>query len=73
MSDCATEETKGFYFALFWAYYVSSQIVGSFVGALLITRTTGPTFFMIMGSFTLLFSFLFFEVTEGTELLTYKV
>lgn len=31
MSDCATEETKGFFFSYFWAFYMSSQIFGSLI------------------------------------------
>lgn len=50
MSLSTTNENKGFYFGYFWAYYASSQIFGNLLGALLIEKTTGPTFFLIMGS-----------------------
>lgn len=33
IADCATEETKGFYFALFWSFYMGSQIFGSLIAA----------------------------------------
>jgi MFS family permease len=33
VSDCATEENKGFYFALFWSFYMGSQIFGSLIAA----------------------------------------
>lgn len=46
---CATEETKGFFFALFWAMYMGSQIAGNAVGAAIITSSSGPIFFVIMG------------------------
>ena len=33
ISDCATERTKGFYFALFWAFYMGSQVFGNLIAA----------------------------------------
>jgi MFS family permease len=33
ISDCAVEENKGFYFALFWAFYMGSQIFGNLIAA----------------------------------------
>lgn len=49
ISECANEETKGFFFALFWAFYMASQIFGNLTGALIITHASGPSFFLIMG------------------------
>lgn len=49
VSLCANEETKGFFFALFWAFYMGSQIFGNLTGALIITKASGPSFFLIMG------------------------
>ena len=40
MSDCATEETKGFFFSYFWAFYQSSQIVGSLLAAYCLRQTS---------------------------------
>ena len=51
MSLCANEETKGFYFGYFWAWYMSAQIVGNFTGALIIKRTMSSEFFIIMSAF----------------------
>ena len=50
MSKCASESNKGFYFGYFWAWYMSSQIVGNALGALIIQHTSGPLFFMIMAT-----------------------
>jgi len=50
ISLCATDDTRGFYFGLFWSIYMSSQIFGNFTGAIIITRASGPTFFLIMGA-----------------------
>ena len=49
VSSCASEETKGFYFGHFWALYMSAQIFGNLIGALLIRQTSGIWFFLIMG------------------------
>jgi hypothetical protein len=49
VSNCASESTKGFYFGHFWALYMSAQIFGNLTGALLISKTSGIWFFLIMG------------------------
>ena len=49
VSDCASRETQGFYFAHFWAFYMSSQVVGNAVGGFMIEQTSGPMFFFLMG------------------------
>jgi MFS family permease len=33
ISECATERTKGFYFAFFQAFYMGSQIFGNIIAA----------------------------------------
>lgn len=33
ISDCATEKTKGFYFAYFWSFYMGSQVFGNLIAA----------------------------------------
>lgn len=33
ISDCATEKTKGFFFAFFWAFYMGSQVIGNLIAA----------------------------------------
>ena len=61
MTLCSTENSVGFYFSIFWTFYMFSQIFGNLVGALIITRTSGPMFFLILGiimvSGTLMFLF----------------
>jgi len=49
MSLCATEQSKGFYFGMFWSIFMSSQIVGNLIGSIIIKKTSGPSFFLIMG------------------------
>lgn len=36
ISDCATENSKGFFFAYFWAFYMGSQIVGNLISAIVL-------------------------------------
>ncbi|CDW81164.1 major facilitator superfamily protein [Stylonychia lemnae] len=33
ISDCATENTKGFFFAFFWSFYMGSQVIGNIISA----------------------------------------
>jgi len=33
IADCANEDTKGFFYGYFWAYYMSSQVIGNLIGA----------------------------------------
>ena len=63
ISLCATDETKGFFFALFWAFYMGSEIFGNLTGALIITRASGPVFFLIMGLIMLItvFGYIFLK------------
>jgi MFS family permease len=35
ISDCATERSKGFFFAFFWAFYMGSQVVGSLISGVI--------------------------------------
>jgi hypothetical protein len=62
MSLCADENSKGFYFGYFWAWYMFAQIIGNLTGALLITHTFGPSFFIIMSSIAVFFTFGFFAI-----------
>ena len=57
ISLCATESTKGFYYALYWAFYMLSNIVGNVAGGIIMTKSSGPSFFIIMGSLMLLVAF----------------
>jgi MFS family permease len=33
ITDCTTEETKGFYYAFFWSFYMGSQVFGNLLAA----------------------------------------
>lgn len=36
ISDCATERSKGFFFAYFWAFYMGSQMFGSLISGVIL-------------------------------------
>lgn len=36
ISDCATERSKGFFFAYFWAFYMGSQVSGSLISGIIL-------------------------------------
>ena len=38
-AECATDETKGFYFSCFWTTYTFSQVVGNLIAALVLGNT----------------------------------
>lgn len=48
IAECATEETKGFYFGFFWTMYTFSQVVGNLVAALVLGNTDEETYFIVM-------------------------
>ena len=50
MSLCATKQTKGFYYGYFWVFYMSSQIFGNYIGAISIDKSSGPFFYLMLGS-----------------------
>jgi hypothetical protein len=54
ISLCATESTKGFYFGFFWVFFMTSELAGNAVGGEIITRTSGPKFYLFMGGIMLI-------------------
>eukprot|EP00347_Sterkiella_histriomuscorum_P010332 403376713 len=49
LSDCATEETKGFFFSYFWVFYMSSQIFGNLIAAYCLRTMSQANMFIILG------------------------
>ena len=45
-----TAKIKGFFFSLFWAFYMASQIVGNLVAALSVSQLKQQYLFVIMAS-----------------------
>jgi len=48
IAECATPSTKGFYYGLFWFFYMMSMTVGSLIGAFVLTEGVNETFFYIV-------------------------
>ena len=59
IADCATERNKGFFFSYFWAFYMSSQIVGNYIAAKVLGRMTQTAYILIMTLTTVVFSIVF--------------
>ena len=57
ISDCATERSKGFFFAFFWAFYMGSQVVGSLISGVIFSNIPfywyAIIMFMILGVATI--------------------
>ena len=47
ISECATPKTKGFFYGFFWIVYMSSQVVGSLIGAAILHSGKDQTFFYV--------------------------
>jgi len=47
ISECATPKTKGFFYGFFWIVYMTSQVVGSLVGAAILESGKGQTYFYV--------------------------
>lgn len=47
ISACATPKTKGFFYGFFWIVYMSSQVVGSLIGAAILKSGKGQTYFYV--------------------------
>jgi MFS family permease len=61
IAECATEETKGFYFAFFWSFYMGSQVIGNLIGAFVLNSLPQTTYVLIMLSIcTVAVALLFF-------------
>jgi hypothetical protein len=59
ISDCATVNNKGFFFGYFWAYYMSSQIFGNFIAAVVLGKISQTAYVVIMTVLTLAAAILF--------------
>ncbi|CDW77194.1 major facilitator superfamily protein [Stylonychia lemnae] len=48
IAQCATEKTKGFFFAFYWAFYMGSQVFGSLIAAFVLGAFDQKYFVIIM-------------------------
>eukprot|EP00347_Sterkiella_histriomuscorum_P022843 403336943 len=47
-AECATEDSKGFYFSCFWTTYTFSQVVGNLIAAFILGSMEQSSYFFIM-------------------------
>ena len=64
MSECATEDTKGFFFGYFWAFYMASQIFGNLLAAYVLGNLSEEIFFVLMSIISLSASISFFFLKD---------
>lgn len=60
ISDCATEHNKGFYYAMFWSFYMGSQVFGNLIAAFVLESLDQSYYVIIMFGLSVLSCFLFF-------------
>jgi MFS family permease len=48
IAECATEETKGFYFAFFWSFYMGSQVFGNLIAAFVLGNMPQTAYVLVM-------------------------
>jgi len=60
ISDCAVEQNKGFYFALFWSFYMGSQVFGNLIAAFVLGNIDQQYYVLIMTGMCFIGVFLFF-------------
>lgn len=59
ISRIANNDNKGTYNSIFWAFFMSTQIIGALLGALILENTNPFTFYSIMTSICFLASWFF--------------
>eukprot|EP00347_Sterkiella_histriomuscorum_P015929 403355148 len=67
ISQCATEDSKGFYFGYFWTMYTMSQVVGNLVAALVLGNTDQVTYFIVMSVIAFASSALFITLRKPRQ------
>jgi|LauGreDrversion4_2_1035121.scaffolds.fasta_scaffold232704_1 predicted MFS family arabinose efflux permease len=60
ISDCAVESNKGFYYALFWAFYMGSQVFGNLIAAFVLYSLDQRYYVLIMTGLSMIACVLFF-------------
>jgi MFS family permease len=60
ISDCATENNKGFFFAFFWSFYMGSQVFGNLIAAFVLGSLDQIWYVVIMASICLVSGLLLF-------------
>jgi MFS family permease len=48
VASCASEESKGFFFGYFWSFYMTSQIFGNLIAAIVLGHYNQASYFTLM-------------------------
>ncbi|CDW89596.1 major facilitator superfamily protein [Stylonychia lemnae] len=64
ISQCATEETRGFYFGIFWGIFMISMVLGSLIAAFISIHFNQTTFLFIMATIATLSIVVFSTLAE---------
>jgi MFS-type transporter involved in bile tolerance (Atg22 family) len=64
IADCANEDNKGFYFALFWSFYMGSQVFGNLLAAFVLGYLPQKIFVLIILGVLVLSSGLLFALKK---------
>jgi MFS family permease len=62
ISDCATDESKGFFFGYFWAFYNAAQIFGSIFAALVFLYYDVRIYYLLMSLICLISCVIFYSL-----------
>lgn len=66
ISECATERTKGFFFAFYWAFYMGSQVFGNLIAAFVLGELDQKYFVLVMAVIGISASILLFFLKPPT-------
>ncbi|CDW79472.1 major facilitator superfamily protein [Stylonychia lemnae] len=64
ISECATEETKGFYFSLYWGLFMVSMVLGSLIAAFVTIHFEKTKVLLIMAAIAAFSIFIFITLTK---------
>ena len=64
ISMCASNENKGSYNGIFWAFFMSSQVFGNLMGAFVLGNLTKFTFYCVMTALCIAASFFFLLLSK---------
>lgn len=68
ISQCATNENKGFFNSYFWAIFMASNVIGNLIAAIVLMKSdTQVTYYIVMTLVSLLGSSIFLLIKPPLE------
>jgi len=64
VSECANEHNVGLFNSVFWTFMAATQLIGNLMGAVLVTKVTTSTLFLILTSICLASVFVYLPLTK---------